>query len=172
MKKEHSADFKTGGNWIIPGIIGWSKSTVSIFGRAIGIMYTLHLTEYINIGFNNPHPLHKPKNKTEESIGMETCDCAVVDDESLNGNCESCHVHCACGEKMKRKDTPYDIAYQMAEDFRFNADPTMVFSMYPVYFASGTYFTFVVSSLDVFVPDEFNRFKTRKVVRLPNQEPI
>ena len=58
--KGYTANFETKGNWIIPWVLGFSKSTVSFGSHRIGIMYTLHITPFINIGLNNPKPKQKP----------------------------------------------------------------------------------------------------------------
>lgn len=85
MKKGYSgASFSTTGFWLIPWILGWSKSIVSIGHQPIGIMFTIHITPFLNLGVNNPKPKRKPIPEISESNlwEQEACNC--------NGCC-GCH---------------------------------------------------------------------------------
>lgn len=76
MKKQKrgysNANFRTTGGWLIPWLIGYSKSVVSFGSFDIGIMYTLHITPYFNVGFTNPKPKNKPKSDQIETLDFDT----------------------------------------------------------------------------------------------------
>jgi len=146
MKKGYSANFKTSGNWLIPFILGWSESIVSVGSQPIGIMFTLHITPYINIGFNNPHPKIKPT----------ACDCG-------------CMGPCECDDDFHNDipdeiDFPNKEACEMANEFVFNSNKSEVFGAYPVVDEEKTVFIVLVANMSVIVPDNFAGVPTKKEV--------
>ena len=149
MRKTYSgASFSTSGKWIIPLLLGFSKSVVAFGQQPIGIMYTLHITPYLNLGFNNPNPKIKRETKS--------CDCKGC------GYCEELDEQYFSPEQDK-----LDIALDQAHDFLFNANSDQVFGCYPTFEGEEdnlTTITFLVSDLSVEIPDEFNGYKTKKEV--------
>ena len=147
MTKGYSgASFSTKGNWLIPMVLGWSKSVVSM-NRPIGIMFTLHITPYLNIGFNNPHPKYKPQLVEKQSdcgcMGPCECDCIACENEE-----HLYHAHC------------------LASEFVMNSDPEQVFGVFPRLDEHGNpLLLFFVASEDVNIPEHFNNVPTRKDVK-------
>jgi hypothetical protein len=134
-----ASGFKTTGNWIIPFILGWSKSTVMMGSRPIGIMFTLHITPYINIGWNNPNPKYK------EHSG---CDCGCCDHDYLNSEQYSPEV---------------EEAIKQAEAFSDSCDNDKVTGFYIHDLEDNKIeFVFYVTDLAVEVPEEFNGMKAEK----------
>lgn len=145
MTKGYSgASFSTKGNWLIPMILGWSKSVVSM-GRPIGIMFTLHITPYLNIGFNNPRPKYKPMKQTTHHC---CCNCHEQDNY----------------DHYEDNSLPYD-TYLMAEEFVMNSEPEKVFGVVPIFDESGKpELHILVASKDVEIPDRFDDIPTVKKV--------
>jgi len=153
MKKSYNgAGFSTTGNWIIPFVLGWSKSTVSMGLQPIGIMYTIHIIPYFNIGVNNPKPKYKPyQSKPVEP--MSKCDC--MDDCDCGG---------CCHDEDNNNGLP-DETYIKAEDFVFSSDPEKVFAVVPYFDESGKpELLILVASEDVEIPDQFDGIPTIKEV--------
>ncbi len=173
MKMNHSytaSGFKTTGNWIIPFILGWSKSFVMMGDTTIGTMYTIHITPYINIGFNDLNPKSPKRNEHSR------CDCGCCDHD----------VDFYSDEPLSPE---HKTAFMQADKFANDADPTKVFGYYPqndrrLFIDDVTEtpeddketlsFVFFVSDLSVEIPENFNGIKTKKEVSspfIPHEDP-
>lgn len=122
MKKGYSgASFSTTGFWLIPWILGWSKSVVSFGYQPIGIMFTIHITPFLNIGVNNPKPKRKPIPEISEKDlpNKYACGC----------NCD-CTDGCCGSENKNVNQNQNPIAGWICprcgniENFEFNYDET------------------------------------------------
>ena len=93
MSKSYSgASFSTKGTWLIPYVFGWSKSVVSFGFYQIGVMYTIHITPFFNIGVNNP------KHKLLPQQENEVDDLRVVDNTDYEEMYDKHAVNvCGCG---------------------------------------------------------------------------
>lgn len=140
--KKHSyrADFKTEGNWIIPFILGWSKSTVLLGGMPLGIMYTIHITPFFNIGVNNP----SPKQDRE-------CNCGCCDYEEIPWRIEP---------KLTEEQQK---AFDEADKYMCSGHEG-VNGFYPETIENELVFVFMVTDLKIEIPAEFNGVRTEKEV--------
>ena len=149
-KKSYStASFNTEGIWLIPMILGWSKSTVSMGSHPIGIMYTIHITPFFNIGVNNPKPKYKPLTEQEDFYGGCECDW-------------DCECNCGCFNEEIEK-----IAHENILDFISTSDHSKIFGYYSDEDDDhNRIYIFMVSDENVEIPEDFNGFKTRKEITL------
>lgn len=132
MNYTYNASFNTTGKWLIPYVLGWSKSKVILNGyTTIGIMYTLHITPFLNIGVNDI----KPKNKTnkEPCHGCTNCSCCETD----NVNNASDDLHGFLLQNTPNADFKITIVYN-----EYNEPALFVTSPIPL----------------IGVPDNFNGF--------------
>lgn len=163
MKIVNKANFETTGSWIIPMILGWSKSKVILYSKPIGIMFTIHITPFFNIGINNPKPKTKPvKQKIGRDCECEECGCYGDDFEKwLTSEMEQ-NIN-----KQRQNYNPFVIALSDFENFVLDSNPWQVLTAYPTTKDGITTFLFIVSGLDVFIPEDFNGYRTQKFVGSP-----
>ena len=150
------ASFKTSGNWIIPFLLGWSKSIVSYGSRPIGLMYTIHITPYINIGVNNPKPKYKPScNKPTPDEFENDCDCGCS--------------HCCCDEECITLSKESKIA---AQKFIDNVDHDKIIGVFPSMDEDGIRWIVIVVDDSVEVPTEFDGIPVEKRVESPEDDGV
>jgi hypothetical protein len=141
--KNGNGDFSTKGFWIIPFILGWSKSVVSSFGRSMGLMFTLHITPYFYIGISNPHP----------------CQPSIDDEDYHHCSCGCCDEDMELSPEMENEI----VALEKADEFVRENSEKGVIDVFQIYDEElSLVILFTVNDESVEIPEEFEGFKTLK----------